>query len=131
MEPNYQDGQLLGINKLAYQVASPQRNDVVAMFFPGETQRRFIKRVVGLPGETVAVADGVVFINGQVLEEPYLDSSTVTVPNLERQLVEGEYFVLGDNRAVSSDSRAWGAVPKSFIIGKVSVGIGRLPAESN
>jgi len=119
MEPNYQDGQVLIINKLRYRLARPDRGEVVAMFFPGETERRFIKRVVGLPGERVTVKEGQLLINGAVLEEPYLAEGLVTVPELERELQTNEYFVLGDNRTLSSDSRAWGAVPRSFIIGRI------------
>ncbi len=128
MEPNYVDGDVVGVNKIAYIVSTPKRGDVIAMFFPGETQKRFIKRVVGLPGETIRIADGLVYVNGTLLVEGYLSPELLTIPNLERKLVEGEYFVLGDNRVASSDSRAWGAVPESFIIGKALVNIAKLPS---
>lgn len=121
MEPNYHDGQVLAVSKITYQIDNPKRGDVVAMFFPGETDKRFIKRVIGLPGETVVVSDGHVYIDGQVLPEAYLPSGLVTVPELTRQLSSDEYFVLGDNRTNSSDSRAWGPVPESFIIGKAAL----------
>lgn len=129
MEPSYNDGNVLVINKISYVIGDPRRGDVIAMFFPGETQKRFIKRVIGLPGETVKVTDGQVSINGQTLDEPYLADEVVTVPDVERTLETGEYFVFGDNRAVSSDSRAWGPVPQSFIIGKISGQLANLPAE--
>jgi signal peptidase I len=116
MLPTYQTGQVLLVNKLSYLAGAPERGDVVAMFFPGEIEKRFVKRVVGLPGETVLIRDGYVFINGEQLAEPYL--AVVTVPELERTLSAGEYFVMGDNRQSSSDSRAWGPVPESFIVGK-------------
>jgi signal peptidase I len=128
MEPNYVDGDVVGVNKIAYIVSTPKRGDVIAMFFPGETQKRFIKRVIGLPGETIRIADGLVYVNGTLLVEGYLSPELLTIPNLERKLVEGEYFVLGDNRVASSDSRAWGAVPESFIIGKALVNIAKLPS---
>jgi signal peptidase I len=128
MEPNYGDGDVVGVNKIAYIVSTPKRGDVIAMFFPGETQKRFIKRVIGLPGETIRIADGLVYVNGTLLVEGYLSPELLTIPNLERKLVEGEYFVLGDNRVASSDSRAWGAVPESFIIGKALVNIAKLPS---
>lgn len=128
MEPNYVDGDVVGVNKIAYIISTPKRGDVVAMFFPGETQKRFIKRVIGLPGETIRIADGLVYVNGTLLVEGYLSPELLTIPNLERKLVEGEYFVLGDNRVASSDSRAWGAVPESFIIGKALVNIAKLPS---
>lgn len=120
MEPNFVDGDILVINKIAYLTGNPQRGDVIAMFFPGETEKRFIKRIIGLPGETVKVSDGKVYINGAPLAESYLSSEVVTIPGSERQLEQGEYFAFGDNRAVSSDSRSWGPVPKSFIIGKIA-----------
>lgn len=127
MVPTYQDGQVLSVNKLAYVFGQPQRGDVVAMYFPGETQKRFIKRVVGLPGETVTIFGGHIFINNSPLPEAYLSHDVVTVPDLQRTLVEGEYFVVGDNRSNSSDSRAWGPVPESFIIGKAVGRIWSLP----
>lgn len=120
MEPNYVDGEMLIINKISYELGRPSRGDVVAMFFPGETEKRFIKRVVGLPGETVSIKDGLVYINGRQLAETYLPPKLVTGPDLERTLQPTEYFVLGDNRSVSSDSRSWGTVPRSFIIGKIT-----------
>ncbi len=120
MVPNYVDGEVLTVNKISYLVGSPQRGDVVAMFFPGETEKRFIKRIVGLPGERVTVSNGHMLINGQVLKEAYLPKNLATIPDSDRTLQTGEYFAMGDNRSVSSDSRAWGPVPQSFIIGKVT-----------
>ncbi len=119
MEPNYVDGHVLMINKIAYQLGSPARGDVIAMYFPGETEKRFVKRVIALPGETVAVTNGKTTVNGEPLDEAYLPEDLETVPDLNRTLQSGEFFVMGDNRPFSSDSRAWGAVPSSFIIGKV------------
>ena len=119
MVPNYRDGQVLVIDKVSYRLREIKRGDVVAMFFPGEKEKRFIKRVIGLPGENVSIANGRVFINNRELREPYLGVGIQTQPNQERYLQGGEYFVLGDNRSVSSDSRAWGTVPRSFIIGRI------------
>lgn len=120
MYPNYQDGYLMLVNKISYFTDDPERGDVVGMFFPGETDKRFIKRVIGLPGETIRISQGRVYINNQLLEENYLDSTIFTSPSLERTLQAGEYFVMGDNRNESSDSRAWGPVPRSFIVGKAT-----------
>jgi len=128
MEPNYIDGQVYAINRITYRLHMPQRGDAIAMFFPGETQKRFIKRVIGLPGETVSIQDGRVFINNQLLQEAYLPAEVTTLPNLNRILQSDEYFVMGDNRLVSSDSRAWGTVPSSFIIGKVETHVATLPS---
>lgn len=128
MEPSYVDGQLLVINKISYLVGQPARGDVVAMFFPGETENRFIKRIIGLPGEKVRVSDGKVYINDVQLNQSYLATTVITTPNTERQLQPGQYFVMGDNRSVSSDSRAWGPVPKSFLLGKITTSLVHLPS---
>lgn len=126
MLPNYTDGQVLVVNKISYVVDSPKRGDVVGMYFPGEVEKRFIKRVVGVPGEKVTIKQGRIFINDQQFEEGYLAPDLLTLPDLDRTLVEGEYFLMGDNRGNSSDSRAWGPVPESFIIGKVVAGLGSI-----
>jgi signal peptidase I len=129
MEPNYNDGDVLLVNKITYQISNPARGDVVAMFFPGEASKRFIKRVVGLPGEKIKIANNQLFVNGRKMAESYLPKGTVTLPNLERSLTVDEYFVVGDNRGASSDSRAWGPVPESYIIGKASQKLYRLPSK--
>lgn len=131
MEPGFIDGDALVINKIVYEISTPKRGDVIAMYFPGETQKRFIKRIIGLPGETVKVTDGNVYINDRLLPEDYLDPSIITIPSLENKLGAGEYFVFGDNRALSSDSRAWGPVPKSFIIGQVTTKFAHFPSQED
>lgn len=118
MEPNYMDGDIMVVDKISYRVDQPKRGDVVAMFFPGEPRNRFLKRVIGLPGENVTIQDGAILLNGEPLDEQYLPEGVLTFPNIERDLIEGEYFVVGDNRGASSDSRAWGPVPNNYIIGK-------------
>jgi len=129
MEPIYQDGDVLVINKISYLISAPDRGDVIAMFFPGETEKRFVKRIIGLPGETIKVQSGWVYVDNTLLAEPYLPGSIATIPDSERKLESGEYFAFGDNRSVSSDSRAWGPVPKSFIIGKISARVTKLAPE--
>jgi len=119
MLPNYHTNQVLLVNRISYRLDKPKRKDVVAMYYPGETQKRFIKRIIALPGEEIEISDGRVKINGQLLTEDYLPEDTITLPQTKLQLQTGEYFVMGDNRAASSDSRAWGPVPKEFIIGRV------------
>jgi len=117
MEPNVHNGEYVIVNKTAYWFGhNPSRGDVIIFQVPDQPDR--IKRVIGLPGETVEMKpDGTVYINGQQLEEPYLPShhsgtsGIWTVP-------ENEYFVMGDNRSVSYDSREGGPVQRSNIIGK-------------
>ena len=141
MEPTLEEDQHLLVNKLvflrpdfgalagllplvsadhsapAYTFRAPRRGDIVVFQFPGDTSRDFVKRVVGIPGDTVEIRDGVVFVNGESLHEPYVvngDSGS------ERPTVvpEESYYVLGDNRRASQDSRDWGTVPAENIIGR-------------
>lgn len=118
MEPNFHDGQFLLINKLAYKLGDLERGDVIVFRYPRDPSRDFIKRVIGLPGETVEVINGQVYINGQLLDDDYhtneagYNSGAVT-------LSPGEVFVLGDNRPNSSDSHSWGPLALDLIIGRV------------
>ena len=116
MEPSLYDGQFVVVNRLAYMVGSPQRGDIIVFRFPLNPERRFIKRIIGLPGDAVRVQDGQVFINGEPLEEPYI----AVAPAYNTQWVVGgdEIIVLGDNRNNSSDSQNWGALPLDSVIGK-------------
>lgn len=128
MEPNFLDGQYLVVDQLSYRLRSPERGEVVVFRYPLHPSQFFIKRIIGLPGETVTVQDGSVIIknvehpNGAVLDESkYLDSSVRTGGQVTLALKEHEYFVLGDNRAASSDSRSWGALPDNDVIGRAWV----------
>jgi signal peptidase I len=116
MEPSLHEGQFVVVNRLAYRWQDPVRGDIIVFNFPLNPRRRFIKRVIGLPGETVRVENGEVFVNGLVLEEPYIAAD----PRYsgEWQLDGDDVFVLGDNRNNSSDSQNWGALPLNDIIGK-------------
>ncbi len=119
MLPTLQPGTFVIVNKLAYFGGEVERGDVVVFNLPQDSQQRYIKRVIGLPGEEVRVSGGNVYVDGNRLAEPYLDvatqrSGTWTVP-------DGSLFVMGDNRNNSSDSRVWGAVPVHDVIGKASV----------
>ena len=117
MEPNLHDNQRLIIEKVSYYIHPPQRGDIVVLRLPNRRSDPLIKRVVGLPGETVEIADGRVIINGQPLDEPYLDQATYnSMP--ARVVPENQVFVLGDNRGFSNDSRAFGFVPFADIIGR-------------
>jgi signal peptidase I len=118
MEPNLHQGQYLIVNKAVYRwLHGPQRGDIVVFEYPRAPDRDFIKRVIGLPGETVEVRDGLIYVGGVPLDEPYL--SEPTRGNMApRTMGPAEYFVLGDNRNNSSDSRSWGPLPDENIIGK-------------
>lgn len=118
MEPNFVDGERLLVNKLKYRFAEPQRGDVIVFHAPGISDRDFIKRVVALPGDTVALEDGQVLIDGEALEEPWMPRTGAgSFP--PSSVPEGHYFVLGDNRPNSNDSRRWEALPKESIVGQV------------
>ncbi len=117
MQPHLFTGERVLANKLAYALAAPKRGEIVIFEYPKDPRQIYVKRVVGLPGETVAMQGGVMTINGQPLPEPYKtyeahgDMTPRTVP-------AGEYFVMGDNRDVSDDSRYWGELPRTDIIGR-------------
>jgi signal peptidase I len=118
MEPNLHSEQRLVVEKLSYRFHGPQRFDIVVLKMPSQGEELLIKRVVGLPGETVEIRDGQVYINGEPLEEPYTEEKTqpgvhgkVTVPPLH-------IFVLGDNRDRSNDSRSFGAVAIDNVVGR-------------
>ena len=126
MEPNFSSGDYLIIDELSYRFDNPKRGQVVVFKYPLNPKEYYIKRVVGLPGETVIVKDGKVTIKNSEYSEGFvLDESMYfdryTGKDTENSLKENEYFVLGDNRDVSSDSRTWGAVPKSLIVGRAWV----------
>ncbi len=117
MEPTLQNGQFMVVNKLAYRLHPPQRGDIIVLKDPEGIERKLIKRIVGLPGEKLEIREGVVSIDGQPLKEPY-----IVDPGLDNEgqtvIPPGEYFVMGDNRTNSSDSRTWGLLPRADIIGK-------------
>jgi signal peptidase I len=116
MEPSLHSGEFVIVNKLAYKFGSPQRGDIIVFRPPRDLELEYIKRVIGLPGDEVVIADGKVRINGQVLEEPYI----LQLPrySISWNVPEGYLFVLGDNRNNSSDSHNWGPVPLKDVIGK-------------
>lgn len=128
MEPNFHDHEYLIIDELSYRFAEPKRGDIVVFRYPKDPQEYFIKRVIGLPGEKVEIKDGQVFIynqefkNGVVLDESYLSPDLKTYSSVGTDSVTlspNEYFVLGDNRNSSKDSRSFGPVDRSFITGRV------------
>ena len=119
MVPNYHEGDYLIIDEISYRFSEPERGDVIVFKYPKDPSQKFIKRIVGLPGETVKINNDQVFVNDELLPEPYLTAQTYG--NLAVALNSDEYFVLGDNRPYSADSRLWGILPKANITGKVSL----------
>jgi signal peptidase I len=125
MLPRLHDGERIFVNKLIYYdeyrwAPKIERGDIVVFWFPDDPSKSYIKRVVGLPGDTVEVREGNVVINGSVLEENYLDprANLATRSQAPVYVKPNYYFVMGDNRDNSSDSRTWGLVPKKYIYGK-------------
>lgn len=127
MEPSFYDREYLIVNEISYRFSEPKRGDVIVFRYPRNPQEYFIKRVIGLPGEKIKIEDGGIYIynadnpRGIMLEEPYLPEETKTY-GLTKEIIslgENEYYVFGDNRNSSKDSRSFGPVDKSFIIGKV------------
>lgn len=140
MEPTLHTGQYLLVNKAAYLTlntdfigfipgpnwlkgreaepfGSPKPGDVIVFRFPGDPQKDFIKRVIAGPGDSVQIRSGQIWVNGRVIEEPYLrERPSYTVPLMT--ISADDYFVLGDNRNNSSDSHIWGVVPRDNILGK-------------
>ncbi len=116
MDPTLVSGEYLIVNRLTYRFSSPQRGDIIVFYPPPNPKEEYIKRVIGLPGDEVAIKDGQVFINGQLLYEPYLHV-TMNYDGSWR-VPEGQLFVLGDNRNNSSDSHDWGTVPTNSVVGK-------------
>jgi len=124
MEPNFEDGDYLLVDELSYRFSFPERGDVIIFRYPNDPSQFFIKRIIGLPSETIEIKDNTVKIynkdipEGFVLDENYLASGQTTLGNFVTKIDDNEYFVLGDNRFQSSDSRRWGMVNKSLITGR-------------
>ena len=122
MEPNFHEGQRLLINKAVYHFREPERGDVIVFHPPTTQQADFIKRIIALPGDTIEIRMGTVFVNGSQLGEPYIkDPPSYTLH--QQKIREDEYFVLGDNRNNSSDSHTGWTVPRQNIIGKAWLSI--------
>lgn len=129
MTPSFHDGDYVLVSQISYRLRPAQRGEVIVFHGPASNGDDLLKRIIGLPGERIVVRDNTVTIfnqdnpSGMVLEESYLDSGTVTTGSADVALGEGEYFVMGDNRLVSFDSRSWGALGAGDIVGKVAVRI--------
>jgi signal peptidase I len=121
MMPSLVDQERIFINKFVYRfgLADVGRGDTVVFWFPQDTSKSYIKRVVGMPGDTVEVRSGSVYVNGQPLDEPYVPEEFRDHVSMSARTVEPDhYFVLGDHRSSSNDSRSWWTVPRNFIYGK-------------
>lgn len=124
MDFTFANGQYLIVDELSYHFNSPKRGEVVIFKYPLDTKRFYIKRVIGLPGETVNITDGIVTITGSeyprghTLNEPYINQNNKKTESLITKLNENEYFVMGDNRIGSSDSRIWGPVKRDLMVGR-------------
>ncbi len=123
MEPNFHNGNYLVVDIISYKFGSPERGDVVVFHYPGNRSLYYIKRVIGLPGDRVTLLEGKILINGEAIKEEYLPSyiETDAFTSSDFQLEDGQYFVLGDNRSASFDSRSWGPLEKSDIVGVVKL----------
>ncbi len=127
MRPNFETGQLVIVNRFAYFFDNPQRGDVIVLHNPRNGKEDFIKRVVGLPGEYVQILEGRVYVNGVLLDEPYIERFCTSSCDGTWQIGEDEYFVLGDNRPSSHDSHAFGPIKRSLIVGQAWVRYWPLP----
>lgn len=117
MEPGLGSGDRIVVSRLAYRGWAPARGDVVVFAFPKDLKRTFVKRVIAAEGETVELRDNKVFVNGDVIEEPYVKPGYYP-PYGPEVVPVGKVFVLGDNRHESEDSREWGLLPKNYLLGK-------------
>ena len=141
MVPNYHDKEYLLAEKVSYLVSQPKRGDVVVFRFPKDPSVNYIKRIIGLPGETVKIKDDQITIinsahpEGLILNETYIPKDSLTevgnADGYEKKLNDNEYFVLGDNRQHSSDSREWEVLPKANLLGRAWVSIAKLGNENS
>jgi signal peptidase I len=119
MIPTLQDGEFVLVSKLNYRFGNVERGDIIVFHFPMDSKQELIKRVIGLPGDKVAVQNGIVSVNGQALDEPYIAAAPAY--SGEWIVPDNQLFVLGDNRNDSSDSHSWGYLPFEKVVGKAVV----------
>ena len=121
MVPTIEVNDKVIVTNFSYWFEGPKRGDVIVFRYPLDNKKDYIKRCIGLPGETVEFRDSKLYVNGQLVEEPYLPEGLVFEDYGPIEVPEGQYFMCGDNRNHSSDSRVWGFVEKRLIIGKAQV----------
>lgn len=127
MEPNFLNGEYLLVDEISYYFKPVLRGEVIVFHYPLDTSKYYIKRVIGLPNETIEIKNGKIVIynesnhKGFLIDESYLLREGITTGDIKKKLGRNEYFVLGDNRLFSSDSRQWGTLPRGNIVGRVWV----------
>ena len=124
MQPNFATGQFILVSRLNYMLTQPERGDIVVFHYPRDPDEDYIKRVIGVPGDTVEIRNQQVYVNGVALDEPYINepcSASSCRDEVFPTLGENQYFVMGDNRNHSQDSRAFGVVERQFIVGEALV----------
>jgi signal peptidase I len=122
MAPTLEDQDRLIVNKLVYRIGEPRRGDIVMLYYPVDPNKSFVKRVIAEEGDTVRIVDGQVYVNDVPLHDDYVPSEFRSHDDWGPMMIpDGYYFVMGDHRNNSSDSRHWGMVPKKYIIGKVQI----------
>jgi signal peptidase I len=119
MQPELLDQERIFVNKFVYHFEEIHRGDIVVFWYPKDPSKSFIKRVLGVPGDVVSIREGQVYVNGQLVEERYVPRGYQDADSYPLVRVrEGHYYVLGDHRNASNDSRSWGLVPRKYIYGK-------------
>lgn len=122
MAPTLADQDRLVVNKLVYHLHAPQRGDVVMLYYPEDPDKAFVKRIVGEPGDEIVSVNGQVYVNDAPLPDDFVAPQYRSYDSFGPLIVpKGYYFVMGDHRNGSSDSRDWGPVPKKYIVGKVQI----------
>lgn len=123
MQPSFETGQFLIVSRVNYLLGNPDYGDIIVFHYPNDPQDDYIKRVIGLPGDTIEIRAANVYVNGEALDEPYIleDCRESMCRDETWQLDNDEYFVMGDNRNHSSDSRRFGPVERKYIVGEALI----------
>lgn len=121
MQPGLHNNEYVLVNKLAFLFHPPERGEVIVFHYPLDTTKDFIKRVIGLPGDTIRYDSTSVWVNGILLQEPYISAPINFSANASLTVPPNDYFVMGDNRPQSDDSRDWGFVPKTDLVGQAVI----------